>query len=947
VKSSRVVVILSLVFFIVLAPAASAQFFSPWAISEMQPDIPQGGRANTISVHPLSNDTMLVASDSGGLFRSTDRGVTWRHIDGLPEFRTRSVAYVPADPNIVIATTWRDWRAVNGGGIWRSTDGGTTWSQIPSPLPPAGSTAMFEGEEISIAPDNGVIYVATSYGVSYSADRGVTWTHSDPFGGSDHGVRSVLALQNSLVIAGGLRGIRRSLNGGVAWVAATSGAGLIADLHAFGRSPYWIDQAYVVNNNTELYYTENGGDAWTRITRAPAGGGPCGGITFVKAQPEQIINSPVDRTILLWFGNRCGLYTLACPELGARSFNYSGTWAQMTIDHGDTRDLAFDSTNQALLLGTDGGLHKTNDGGTHWTYTGGGRNGYNALQIAEITGQAIASPSRYDLYFGTQDNNLWASPDTGRSWINPVCCEGNYIEAEHRVPTPADSKVTFVACGPCGDYLTGALFTGIASWPSPTSPNGEPKLVGRNFHVQGVNNSSAFSKGYAYSRNLGTSWLQYAPMREDRLSMPRLSQGLLVPVLYQAIRTGITSAGRNVDTLARITKNLLSSTAFVRYPQMNGFGGLGINPTMWAWYEVFGVDPVNSRHLIAPDLINEKMMESFDAGNNWTEIPALTSLVTDSGRYLFGWSMFTNASVVSFNRDNPNLVAVGTIQGGVLISADRGATWSRVPGSGRATYITAIEWKSSTEAIVSTYGRGLWRITSRFVLPLPRFDGFCKGICTTVPFGSSTETYSGAVLVFNGKVQGARAVNGALTELYVTPSSSVVFFSDTSDLSGIKVTESDKDAGFIGLTPPATPAKTSMVGMTLGKSINPLSAAYTQDPLVLYQPTDTEKNQDNDPIGNDLSPTIGKPYLELNLADSNAVEPSAPMTLAGTYFPPAASLEITLDDSTAAKIKTNDKGELAATITAPATEGLHSVKVLDSATRKLLDGAMFLVKHRD
>ena len=99
----------ALLLFILLAPAA----FGGWSISEMQPDIAQGGRANSIAVHPLSSDTILVASDSGGLFRSTDRGVTWRHIEGLPEFRMRAVVYLPADPNIVIATTWRDFKSVN------------------------------------------------------------------------------------------------------------------------------------------------------------------------------------------------------------------------------------------------------------------------------------------------------------------------------------------------------------------------------------------------------------------------------------------------------------------------------------------------------------------------------------------------------------------------------------------------------------------------------------------------------------------------------------------------------------------------------------------------------------------------------------------------------------------------------------------------------------------
>ena len=76
---------LSLVVFIAVAPSAFAQFFIGWSIREFQPDIANGGRANTIAVNPSNNDIIIVASESGGLFRSTNRGTTWHHVDSLPE----------------------------------------------------------------------------------------------------------------------------------------------------------------------------------------------------------------------------------------------------------------------------------------------------------------------------------------------------------------------------------------------------------------------------------------------------------------------------------------------------------------------------------------------------------------------------------------------------------------------------------------------------------------------------------------------------------------------------------------------------------------------------------------------------------------------------------------------------------------------------------------------
>ena len=105
---------------ILVAPCvASAQpfLFRGWVLSEFQPDIANGGRANTIAVNPTKNSIILVASESGGLFRSTDGGTTWHHVDSLPQFWTNAVTFMPADPNVGIVTTSEDFATSNGGGL--------------------------------------------------------------------------------------------------------------------------------------------------------------------------------------------------------------------------------------------------------------------------------------------------------------------------------------------------------------------------------------------------------------------------------------------------------------------------------------------------------------------------------------------------------------------------------------------------------------------------------------------------------------------------------------------------------------------------------------------------------------------------------------------------------------------------------------------------------------
>lgn len=940
--------------------AVWAQIPFGWSISEFQPNIPEGGRASTIAVNPANNNNILVASESGGLFRSADRGHTWHHVDGLLEFSTSAVVFVPANPNVVIATTSADFRTNNGGGIWRSTDGGNTWTQAANPPAPAGDTDDFSAWEISIAPDTGKIYVGNAYGVAISADSGATWTQVDVYGGGDHRVFSVVAQSGNLVLAGGPAGVRRSTDGGNIWSWPTAGAGGIWDMHALGRSSFSNSQAYVVNGATNLFYTEDSGDHWTQITSAPAGGGGCGGISFIKPIGRLVFQPyplPPARRLDLYFGNRCGLSKMtALPVAGTDHFSYTGTWTAANLDHGDTRDLAFDNSRHPLLLATDGGLHQTANNGATWTLVGGGSAGYNALQITEVKGQWISTLGRHDLYFGTQDNNLWSSSDGGVTWTEGTCCEGFFIEGQHRVATATDSKIAFVACAACSNLLSGPLFSGIAGWPNPAgNVAGNPKIVRKSFHVQGVDASTSFSKGLAVTTNLGSSWQQYVSFPEDRRDLPKVSDPGFIPVLYQSIRTGWYAPGNfEINHLARIVKHFLSPGASVYYPAMNNFGGLGINPTMFAWYQVFAVDPGNTNHLIAPDVINQKMMETHDGAENWTEIPQLTSLVTDSGQFQFRRSIFPLASAVSFSPDDPNTVAVGTWQNGVMLSLDRGATWMKIPDSERVTYITSIEWRNSRDAIVSTYGRGLWRLRWQIILPWDKYKLLCKLPCLPIPWidmGDPAEKYTYGVLVLDGQVQGIRASQKRLQEVFVSPGSSVAFISDSKEVPKIKITETRRKIGLASVAAaPAPPRDKPLVaGITLDGKGRVMAAVFSATPLSAFDEAERQKNKE-EPRGREESPTRGKPYVQIMTGGrseaGNTLAPRQEIKLGGRDFKPGTAVEIAIDGRTVSKTTIGSDGVFSASVPAPQELGLHSITVRD-ADNKVIDGVMFLVRNED
>ena len=111
-----------------------------WQLTEFQPNIKNGGRADTIAVNPANNSIMFVASESGGLFKTQDAGVHWSHVDAFAPYYSRGIVYVTS--SIMLATAIDDYTAADsGGGIWRSTDGGASWKHIANPPAPTGSEA--------------------------------------------------------------------------------------------------------------------------------------------------------------------------------------------------------------------------------------------------------------------------------------------------------------------------------------------------------------------------------------------------------------------------------------------------------------------------------------------------------------------------------------------------------------------------------------------------------------------------------------------------------------------------------------------------------------------------------------------------------------------------------------------------------------------------------------
>ncbi len=180
-RSAFVLLTLLLLAIPVRSQAVDSSFFNGLRYRLVGPA--RGGRVTTVTGVPSQPKTFYMGVASGGLFRTTDSGVTWTPItDGkVPLGSTGSVAVADSDPNIIYLGTGSDGVRSNvstGRGMYKSTDGGQTWKFIG--LYNAGQIGA-----VRIHPSNpDIVWVAAGgdifksndeRGVFKTTDGGQTW----------------------------------------------------------------------------------------------------------------------------------------------------------------------------------------------------------------------------------------------------------------------------------------------------------------------------------------------------------------------------------------------------------------------------------------------------------------------------------------------------------------------------------------------------------------------------------------------------------------------------------------------------------------------------------------------------------------------------------------------------------------------------------------------------
>jgi hypothetical protein len=903
-----------------------------WSVQSVDPTIPNGGRINSIAVKPGDPRIVLLGTDSGGIFRSSDQGVSWEN-RSPDAWVIRGVEWHPTTTNLVFATARADSQSPPSGGLHRSTDGGLNWTKVPL-IGSAGSIPSYNqsGYGIDFSPTGGGGLVGSDEGVIVTTDRGATWT-SVPFGpGSPVG--TVLALTDQNFIACSDSGAFHSSDGGRSWRRAVGFPGITSVYASAGAvipppPGQAAVSALIYGSDHWVYRTTDQGRTYSRYKQAPGGWELAGGNAYVRVTPSK--TSPTTQ-IDIYLGNLLATYRIKNASRQLTTIP-PGSFSLVEGAHSDPRDLVFNAAGDPWLLGGDGGLEVYNSATDTFQYPATGRRGFNALQVMDVFTHWVGNSSYVS--FGTQDNDIWTSGSpTAGPWIEGPGSEGHSFSGPRfvpfSVPGPKNTAWSFDT-----SWTFRQLFQSAEVWPQPAGVASIPHLIQGSTWIMGAVNTGGFQRGHIITTDNGATWTQLTRISGRLTGQPRPcpSNPLIVYQAYEApfdARLGLTPI-----KLARILINLSVSppTASIDFPPMTGMDGLGLMDTMWDYAPVFGIDSRDPQKLIAPGYFNilpwrrpeNRVFTSSDGGNTWT---FHTSLSTQLDTQAMGLALgaFPNLSHVSFRPDDARFVIAATRTRGLLYSMDRGVSFQEIPGTRQIPYVPKVSWLTGNEAYVATYGRGIWRLRLRLRYENELLNRI-KSLVRIVRFDGKLDPPPLALLVLGGDLKGASLrPDGKLSEIALSPGATWAevgsapnpwegepsFLMDMGSFQGFPTTPTltGGDNLFIGLAFDET-----------GKCIGYITGGQVLDPHPDSDPFDFGSGNPVDPVTAARKAEITSPQpLSGYLTKGSPVN----LNLRGL---PQGSVQISSWTPKALTATIDSKGEGAITIPAPQATGRYAITI--------------------
>jgi photosystem II stability/assembly factor-like uncharacterized protein len=412
----------------------------------------RGGRSQAVSGSASRPLEYYFGATGGGLWKTTDGGVTWRPVSDK-SFTTSSVGAVAvseSNPDVVyvgMGETELRGNILQGDGVYKSTDGGKIFTHL-------GLEKTLAISRIRVHPSNpDIVYVAAlgdpygpnpERGVFKSSDGGKTWTKSlfkdDKTGAVDlsmdakhpdvlyAGLWEVFRTPHSLSSGGPGSGLFKTTDGGATWTELTKNDGLPKPI--WGKTGVSVSEAdsnrvYAIVEAAEggVFLSDDAGHSWKKINEDRR-------LRQRAFYYTRIYADTKDRDTVYILNT--GLY---------RSTDAGKSIRAIRVPHGDNHDLWIAGNDPKRMINSnDGGANVSTNGGESWTD--------QDFPTAQFYNVFTTAHVPYHVCGAQQDNSTACVSSAGDGALYDVGGgESGYV-----APDPADTDVFYA--GSYGGLLT-------------------------------------------------------------------------------------------------------------------------------------------------------------------------------------------------------------------------------------------------------------------------------------------------------------------------------------------------------------------------------------------------------------------------------------------------------------------------------------------------------------
>jgi photosystem II stability/assembly factor-like uncharacterized protein len=677
----------------------------------------RAGKVNGVAGVPGNSALYYMGADGGGVWKTTDGGVTWQPIfDGGSAPSVGALAVAPSNPKVIfvgtgVNTIYGD--VAHGDGVYKSSNGGETWEHV-------GLEDTRHIARILIDPRNPDIVLVAAMGHTYgpneergvfrSTDGGKSWKKvlfKDNITGAidlcfePGNPRVIYAtlwheiwkpnLKDQSIGPGS--GLYKSKDGGLTWTQITGGGlptgdwgrtGVAVAPGVRGQRVYLIVEAKEKKGG--LYRSDDGGATWEKTTEDRR-------ITGYWYMSEIFTDPKTPEVIYVPSQN---LYRSAD---GGKNF----TAIKGAPGGDDYHTMWIDPTNpKRIILGTDQGATITMNGGETWSPW------YN-----QPTGEfyRVATDHRFPfwVYGPQQDSGTAAIASRGnngqiteRDWYPVGPGESGYT-----IPDPLDPDVVYNA-GPFGSVVRLSKTTGQVRdiSPAPISTGSKYRFnwtIPLVFSLQDPHLLYLGTQFLMKTTNAGTTWDEISPdltrvRAEEKDSKKRL--GTILTIAPSPLREGVIWVGTD-DGNIQLSKDDGKTWKNVTHMEITEWSTVSIIEA--SHFDAATAYVAVNRNSL--DDLRPHLFRTRDYGQNWQEI------VSGIGGQDF-------ARAVREDPVRKGLLYAGT-EKGVYISFDDGDHWQslRLNMPVVSIHDLAVE---QDDLVAATYGRSFWILDD--VTPLRQID---------------------------------------------------------------------------------------------------------------------------------------------------------------------------------------------------------------------------------